>query len=114
MWAGAELGRRQVRRDPIFAANNFIRRFRFAERLELLLPPYFQFSFEDRSWWRGEVTRNRFKNYLNASLTFFPSKLNANSSSGMFVSYERGSLPPFSTLRTSTFKFGFRVRRKDW
>jgi hypothetical protein len=114
MPAGVELGKRQVRRDPIFPADDFVRRFRFAEKLELQLPPYLQFKIEDRSWIRGEVQRNKFRNYFLTTLTFFPAKLNSNSSAGVFLSYERGVLPPFSTARTSTFKIGFRVRRKDW
>lgn len=114
MPAGLELGRRHVRRDPIFPADNFIHRFRFAERLELQLPPYLQFKIENRSWVRGEVQRNRFRNFFSTTLTVFPAKLDSNSSAGVFLSYERGVLPPFSTLRTSTFKLGFRVRRKDW
>ena len=114
MPAGIELGKREVRRDPIFPADDFVRRFRFAEKLELQLPPYLQFKIEDRSWIRGEVPRNKFRNYFVTTLTFFPAKLNSNSSAGVFLSYERGVLPPFSTARTSALKIGFRVRRKDW
>lgn len=114
MPAGVELGKRQVRRDPIFPADDFIRRFRFAQRLELQLPPYLQFKIENRSWIRGEVQRNKFRNFFSTTLTFFPAKLNSNSSAGVFLSYERGVLPPFSTPRPSTFKIGCRVRRKNW
>lgn len=111
---GVELGHRQVRRDPLFLADDFIRRFRFASKLELSLPPYFQFSIENRSWWRGEVEQGRFKNHFKTELTVFPAKLSRNSSAGVFFSYERGALPPFTTQRISAFKLGFRVRRKNW
>lgn len=114
MPAGIEIGRRQVRRDPIFLADDFVRRFRFAGKLELQLPPYLQFKIENRSWVRGEVEKSKFRNFFSTSLTIFPAKQSSNSSAGVFLSYERGSLPPFSTARSSTFRFGFRVRRKDW
>lgn len=111
---GVELGHRQVRRDPLFLSDDFIRRFRFAGKLELMRPPFFQFVIENRSWWRGEVAERKFKNYFNTELTIFPAGLRQNFSAGVFLSYERGSLPPFTTQRISTFKLGFRVRRKNW
>lgn len=114
MPAGVEIGRRQVRRDPIFLSDDFIRRFRFAGKLELQLPPYLQLKIENRSWVRGEVQQNKFRNFFSTTLTYIPTRLSSNSSAGVFLSYERGVLPPFSTARTSTLKIGFRVRRKDW
>jgi hypothetical protein len=111
---GFELGHRQVRRDPLFVADDFIRRFRFAEKMELLLPPYFQFDIEDRSWVRGEVAKNKFKNYFITSFTLYPTRLNSLFSAGVTLSYERGSQPPFTTQRVSTFKLGFRVRKREW
>lgn len=115
MPAGFELGARQVRRDPLFLADTFVRRFRMSQRMELLLPSYrLEFSLENRSWWRGEVEENRFKNYFTTSLTLFPWWRTPNASAGVFASYERGSLPPFTTPRQSVFKLGVRVRRKEW
>lgn len=114
MPAGVELGGRQVRRDPLFIADNFIRRFKFGGKLEFQFPPYAQISFENRSWIRGEVSSNRFRNYFNSTLNLFPGNLNTNFSAGVFLSYERGTLPPFTTPNTSTFKVGFRVRKKQW
>jgi hypothetical protein len=109
---GFEFGRRQVRRDPIFIADDFVRRFRFAAKMDLEFPPYVLFQIENRSWWRGEVNENRFKNYFTTALTLTPS--NANASAGIYLSYERGSLPPFTTQRVSAFKVGVRFRRKEW
>jgi hypothetical protein len=109
---GFELGHRHVRRDPFFPADDFIRRLRFAAKMELELPPYLLFKMENRSWWRGEVNENRFKNYFTTSLTLTPA--NVNSSFGLFLSYDRGSLPPFTTQRISAFKVGIRFRRKQW
>lgn len=109
---GFELGHRQVRRDPFFPAEDFVRRLRFAAKMDVEFPPYVLFSVENRSWWRGEVDENRFKNYFTTSLTLTPA--NANSSAGIFLSYERGSLPPFTTQRVSAFKIGVRFRRKEW
>jgi len=111
---GFELGHRQVRRDPLFLSDDFIRRFRFAAKLELELPPYFQFSIENRTWWRGEVDRDHFRNYFTTSFTIIPLKISSNSSLSVILSYDRGSLPPFSTPRESAFKVGFRIRRKQW
>lgn len=111
---GVELGHRQVRRDPLFEADNFIRRLRFAAKFELLKPPFFEFSIEDRVWWRGEFAEHKFKNYFTTTFTYLPAGGRTNNSAGIFFSYERGSLPPFTTQRTSTLKAGFRVRRKSW
>lgn len=115
MPAGFELGSRQVRRDPLFLADTFVRRFRMSQRMELLLPSYrLEFSLDNRSWWRGEVEQNRFKNYFTTSLTLLPWWRSPNASAGVFASYERGSLPPFTTPRQSVFKLGVRIRRKEW
>jgi hypothetical protein len=112
---GVELGGRQVRRDPFFeGADAFIRRYRFGVRAELQLPPFAQFTVENRFWVRGEVDENRFRNYFKTSLNLFPRRLNENVSAGIFLSYEAGSLPPFSTPAVATFKVGFRVRGKHW
>jgi hypothetical protein len=111
---GVELGHRQVRRDPLFVADDFVRRLRFGAKLELIMPPYFEFGIEDRVWWRGEFAENKFKNYFTMSLTVLPVVSDTNSSVGVFISYERGALPPFTTQRVSTLKAGFRVRRKSW
>ncbi|MDM7920811.1 MAG: hypothetical protein QUS14_00810 [Pyrinomonadaceae bacterium] len=113
--AGFEIGGRQVRRDPLFPdTDTFVRRYRFATRIELQLPPYVQFTLENRSWIRGEVSDDRFRNYFKTSLNLFPRKLNENVSAGVFLSYEVGSSPPFSTPAIATFKLGFRVRAKRW
>lgn len=115
MPGGFELGARQVRRDPLFDADRFVRRFRMSQRMELLLPSHrSEFSLENRSWWRGEVEENRFKNHFTTSLTVFPWPRSPASSAGVFASYERGSLPPFTTPRQSIFKLGVRIRRKEW
>lgn len=111
---GVELGHRQVRRDPLFEADNFIRRLRFGAKFELVKAPHFEFSIEDRMWWRGEFAENKFKNFFTTSFTYFPISGETNSSAGIFFSYERGALPPFTTQRSSTLKMGFRVRRKNW
>jgi len=111
---GFEVGHRQVRRDPLFASDDFIRRFRAAAKLQLDLPPHFQFAIENRCWWRGEVEKDRFRNYFTTSFTIVPGKLSTNSSLGIVLSYDRGSLPPFSTPRESAFKIGLRFRRKEW
>ena len=109
---GFDLGRRQVRRDPFFFADDFVRRLRFAAKFEYEFPPYLIFKVENRSWWRGEVEENRFKNHFKSSLTVMPAGL--NNSAGIEFTYERGSLPPFTTQRISTFKIGVRFRRKEW
>lgn len=115
MPAGFELGARQVRRDPLFPADTFVRRFRMSQRMELLLPSHrLEFSLENRSWWRGEVEQNRFRNYFTTSVTLFPWWRSPNASAGVFASYERGTLPPFTTPRQSVFKLGVRIRRKEW
>lgn len=111
---GVELGHRQVRRDPLFEADDFIRRLRFGAKFEFVKAPYFEFSIEDRMWWRGEFAQNKFKNFFTTTFTYLPVSGEANSSFGIFFSYERGALPPFTVQRTSTLKMGFRVRRKKW
>lgn len=115
MPASVELGKRQERRDPFFpGADSFIRRFRFSEKLDLQFPPYAQLIIDHRSWIRGEVSENRFRNYFKTTLNLFPRRLSDNFSAGVFFSYERGTLPPFSTPSTSTYKLGFRIRRRQW
>lgn len=111
---GIELGHRQVRRDPLFLADDFARRLRFGAKFELLKAPYFEFSIEDRIWWRGEFPDHKFKNFFTTTFTYLPIGANTNSSAGIFFSYERGSLPPFTTQRASTLKMGFRIRRRTW
>ena len=111
---GFELGHRQVRRDPLFEADDFVRRLRFGAKFEFLKAPYFEFSVEDLMWWRGEFAEKKFKNYFTTTFTYLPLAGLANTSAGFFFSYERGALPPFTTQRTSTLKMGFRVRRKTW
>jgi hypothetical protein len=115
MPASVELGGRQERRDPFFTdTDTFIRRFRFSEKLNLQLPPYAQLIIEHRGWVLGEVSNNRFRNYFNTTLNLFPKPLSDAYSAGVFLSYERGTLPPFSTPSISTFKIGFRVRKREW
>lgn len=111
---GVELGHRQVRRDPLFEADSFIRRLRFGAKFEFVKAPYFEFSIEDRMWVRGEFAEKKFKNYFTTTFTYLPISGLTNTSAGIFFSYERGALPPFTTQRSSTLKMGFRVRRKNW
>jgi len=113
--AGFELGARQVRRDTFFGdSDTFLRRYKFGGKFELQLPPYAQITIENRSWIRGEVNERRFRNYFKTSLTLYPRNLSNSFSAGVFLSYERGTLPPFVTPTVSTLKIGFRVRNKTW
>lgn len=112
---GFDLARKQVRRPmPFSPSEHFVRRLRFGTKLAFQIPPFANVSFEDTFYVRGETPGHRQRNYFKGQVEYFPFAPTANFSQGFFVSFERGTQPPFATPNISTWKVGFRARVNEW
>jgi hypothetical protein len=107
---GFEIGRTYHRENPaaVIKPSANVRRFYFGGDLGFDLTGHTSFSVTDVFYVRGEVPENRTQNYFKGSFDLLFRRGDVTSS-GVFLSFERGQLPPFATPPANVFKVGFRI-----
>jgi hypothetical protein len=110
---GAEAGRTyRVGRTPFSneeTGRNIYRLF-FGTNINLLLTEKVTFTLHDTFYVRGEADSDRGHNYFKGEVNFFFNDSPTTPAQALFVSFERGNLPPFATKDANVFKVGYRVR----
>ena len=107
---GFEIGRTYHRDNPaaVIKPSANVRRFYFGGDLGFDLTGHTNLSVTDVFYVRGEVPENRTQNYFKGSFDLLFRRGDVTSS-GVFLSFERGQLPPFATPPANVFKVGFRI-----
>jgi hypothetical protein len=109
---GFELGRTYLRREPAEAVkpSGAVRRLALGSEMALDLTRYLTLSAIDMFYVRYETQDNRYRNYFKAQIEGGLGTPTGYRSQSVFVSFERGQLPPFSLPNVNVFKVGFRIR----
>jgi hypothetical protein len=113
---GVEVGRTYLRRNPAAAikTSDVVRRLALGSEVALDLSRYLSLSATDTFYVRYETSTNRYRNYFKAQIEGGIGEPNGYKAQSVFVSFERGQLPPFSLPNVNAFKIGYRIRGDFW
>lgn len=113
---GAEIGNTYERRNPADAikTSDFVRRGYAGLDIALELTDYFSFSVSDTAYLRGEIAPGHLVNYIKLEANFPVGSPFRETAQSFFVTYERGSLPPFDKLNANALRLGYRIRSENW
>jgi len=75
---------------------------------------YVSVSLQEALYIRGESSSDRTHNYFKSSIEAPLQPLLSKSAATLFLSFERGSLPPFSTPDVNSVTVGIRVQATGW
>lgn len=113
---GVEAGRTVKNNRPELAIekSESVYRLFLGGAIGLDLSRFVSLSFEDTLYLRGEVDDNQARNYLKAKAEMPLMGFTTTMAQSIFLSYERGGLPPFSTPDVDALKLGYRVQWDGW
>lgn len=114
---GFELGRVYRVRDPedFEGISRNLRRFYFGADMVFDFTRFVRLELSDRYFVNGENPDNRTRNYFLGSLELALSEIETSrvrAHHALFLSFERGDLPPFANPGVNVFKFGYRIRSR--
>lgn len=111
-----EGGGRYRDKSPLapFDTSDFVRRTAVGGEATFDLTSYVSLSLQDQLFIRGESSTDRTHNYFKTSIQAPLQSLMAYSAATLFVSFERGTLPPFSTPNANSVKAGIRIQANGW
>jgi hypothetical protein len=114
---GFELGRVYRVRDPkdFEGISRNLRRFYFGADMVFDFTRFVRLELSDRYFVNGEDPNNRTRNYFLGALELPLSEIETSrvrAHHALFLSFERGDLPPFANPGVNVFKFGYRIRSR--
>lgn len=114
---GVELGRIHRVRDPAQFADTSrtLRRFYFGGDFSVNFTRFVRLSAHDLFYVRGERSEDRAKNYFSGTVEALLDPIsNSRAAHALFLSFERGEQPPFTSPSVNVVKFGYRVRARGF
>lgn len=114
---GFELGRVHRVRDPAQFADTSrtLRRFYFGGEFSVNFTRFVRLSAHDLFYVRGERSEDRAKNYFSGTVEALLDPIsNRQAAHALFLSFERGEQPPFTSPSANVLKFGYRVRARGF
>lgn len=114
---GFELGRVHRVRDPSQFADTSrtLRRFYFGGEFSVNFTRFVRLSAYDLFYVRGERSEDKAKNYFSGTVEALLDPISNNRAAhALFISFERGEQPPFTSPSVNVLKFGYRVRARGF
>jgi hypothetical protein len=112
-FVGVNAGRTYRKKRTIFEGeeeSDFVRRFFFGADIIFDLGPLFKVTLTDTFYVRGETPGDRGRNYFSGELEGSLGRIRRDTAQSLFVSFERGDQPPFTTRGANVVKLGYRIR----
>jgi hypothetical protein len=108
---GTDIGYAYRIKRPAFNVENserFVRRFYFGGDILLNLTKHVDLEVSDTLYVRGEAPSHRTRNYFSGEIRA-PIFTSGTTSQCLFVKFEKGDQPPFSSPAVNSFKIGYRI-----
>ena len=112
-FVGVNAGRTYRTKRAIFEGeeeSDFVRRLFFGVDMIFDLGPLFKVTLTDTFYVRGETPGDRGRNYFNGTVEGSLGRIRRDTAQSLFVSFERGDQPPFTTAGANVVKVGYRIR----
>ena len=112
-FVGTEIGRTYRDRRSILKGEELsdnVRRIYFGADMAFDLTSHFTLSFTDILYVRGEAPDDRLHHYFNGKIEVPLGNLWSHLAQSVYLSFERGGQPPFSTPDVNALKVGYRIR----
>jgi hypothetical protein len=112
-FVGTEIGRTYRDRRSILKGEELsdnVRRIYFGADMAFDLTSHFTLSFTDMLYVRGEAPEDRLHHYFNGKIEVPLGSLWTRLGQSVYLSFERGGQPPFSTPNVNALKVGYRIR----
>jgi hypothetical protein len=97
-----------------FDRSDYVARLAVGGTAKFDLTSYVSVSLQDTLYIRGESSVDRTHNYFKSSIEAPLHPLLSKSAATLFLSFERGALPPFSTPDVNSVTLGIRVQATGW
>lgn len=113
---GVEFGRtyRNHQRLATELVDEAVRRFYFGGSVRIDITKRVDLTALDQFYVRGEKKEDRLHNYVKTALEFILPEFSPNAAHSVFISFERGNLPPFTTHDANAAIIGYRVQWDHW
>ena len=98
----------------LFDTADYVARLAVGGTAKFDLTSYVSVSLQDTLYIRGESESDRTHNYFKTSIEAPLQPLLSKSAATLFLSFERGTLPPFSTPDVNSVTVGIRVQATGW